>query len=286
MSKIKKHFTSRFEDGWIVEADFSQLEIICLAQLSQDKQLIDDILSGRDMHCVRAAELFNEPEASFVAQYNDKNPIRVYQRKLAKALSFQLQYGSGARNMAKTNKVAQQTAQNFIDNYYNRYPAVREWQRRVAAEVEKSRIWDGVRRTDSGLPAGTGQYKSVTGRIYTFYEYDGWKKGQVSFKPTQMKNYPVQGLAADIVGLVLGLIYRALANADIFDDFLMVNTVHDSIIFDSKDESLDEGIEIVQSIMENAPKYMKETFGIDFFTDKMKVDVEIGRNWMEITKYE
>jgi len=80
MSRIKECFTTRFENGSIVNADFSQLEVVGLAILSLDQQLIADIRSGMDMHIVRAAKLFNIAE--------DK--VTKLQRQLAKMLSFQL----------------------------------------------------------------------------------------------------------------------------------------------------------------------------------------------------
>lgn len=80
MSDIKDMFISRWKDGVILNADFSQLEVIVLAILSNDTQLKDDILSGKDMHVVRAAELFGISEAL----------VSKKQRKIAKAFAFQL----------------------------------------------------------------------------------------------------------------------------------------------------------------------------------------------------
>ncbi len=118
MSRIKECFTTRFENGKIVNADFSQLEVVGLAILSLDRQLIDDIKSGRDMHVVRAAELLGIAESAVTKQ----------QRQLAKMLSFQLQYGSGARNMAEQNKIHINLAKKFIEQYYERYKDVKQWQ--------------------------------------------------------------------------------------------------------------------------------------------------------------
>lgn len=289
MSEIKKFFKSRWENGYILEADFSQLEVICLAQLSQDETLIADILSGRDMHIARAAQLFSIPESDFIRDYKLGNAQRIEQRRLAKTLSFQLQYGAGAASMAKKNKIKKVLAQEFISNYYSRYPKVLSWQAQVEKEVRESRIWDGESRTESGLPSGTGRFKSITGKLYIFHEYDNkWRPGQVDFSFTQMKNYPVQGLAADIVALILGVVFRKIkTNPKLRDSFLMINTVHDSILFDTKDkETLELGARLVRETMENAPKYIEEAFGFKFVIPKMKVDLEAGKNWMEIEKYE
>lgn len=287
MSNIKRHFISRFPNGYLVEADYSQLEIIALAYLTQDPQLVDDILSGRDMHCVRAAELARMPEAYFLLEYLKGNPDFIKKRKIAKAFSFQLQYGSGAKNMAKTNGTTVKEAQDFIDNYYARYPKVLQWQEHVMDSVKSSRTWDGTRRTPAGYPQGIGQYIGPTGRMYSFAEYDNdYRPGTVSFSPTQMKNYPVQGFATgDIVPMILGKLFRVLKNnPDLCDDFLLVNTVHDSIIFDVKDiNSLRIGTPIVEEVMQQAPLYLKEDFDIDFNLP-LNVEIKYGKNWMELEK--
>ena len=288
MSDIKKYFESRWPLGYIVEMDFSQLEVIVLAYLSQDKQLIDDILSGRDMHCVRAAELYGVSEALFVREYLAGDKAREAQRKLAKAFSFQLQYGAGPTSMAKSNNVSVKIAKEFIENYYNRYPRIKEWQDELAAEVQMTRRLTKA-HTATGFPAGQGFHRSETGRIYVFNEYDNdYKPGHTRFSSTQMKNYPVQGLAtADIVPMILGKIYRRIkTEVDLHNRFLMINTIHDSIIFDVSDKgTLDKGVPIIKEVMENAPKYLKSQFGMDFNLP-LKVDVEYGKNWLEMEKYE
>jgi len=60
MSKIKECFTSRFEGGKIVEFDYSQLEVIGLAVLSKDPQLMKDLRDGLDLHCVNTASLYQK----------------------------------------------------------------------------------------------------------------------------------------------------------------------------------------------------------------------------------
>ena len=115
VSSVKQYFISRWEDGYLLELDFSQLEVVVLAILSGDKQLQADLRAGKDLHAISAEALFGPGFTSG-------------QRKIAKQLSFQLQYGSGAKNMAVTNNIPLQTAKRFIRNYYTRYTQVKEWQ--------------------------------------------------------------------------------------------------------------------------------------------------------------
>lgn len=179
MSRIKEAFDSRFPEGVILNTDLSSAEVIALAILSNDQNLIADILSGRDMHRYFAAQLFGIKEEE----------VTKAQRSLVKKFTFALQYGSGAKGLAAKNGTTVQVAQNFIDNYYGRYTQVAEWQATVAAEVAASRMMTD-RKGPAGFPLGKGQFESVTGRIYTFWEQES-RWGSPSFKPTEMKNYPV-----------------------------------------------------------------------------------------------
>jgi len=92
MSRIKECFVSRWgEHGSIVEVDFSQLEVIGLAHLSGDEVLTQDILDGKDMHCVNAAFLYNEDYDVIRKAYLDEDPLWVKRRGIAKGPGFLIQ---------------------------------------------------------------------------------------------------------------------------------------------------------------------------------------------------
>lgn len=272
---IKACFSSRFSCGYLVEVDFSQLEVVALAILSKDGALIDDILSGRDMHRKRAAELWSIPE----------HLVSPQQRQIAKQLSFQLQYGAGAKSMAEKNGVAIGVAQQFINNYYARYSKVKEWQDIIKLEVEKSRKPSG-KFTPKGAQAGVGVHDSPTGRMYKFYEYDSSYHKGTSFSPTEIKNYPVQGFATgDIMALYRGRLYRRMV-AENIKGLLMINTVHDSVMFDVNDYQL---VHVINSMCkeeaEKLPKLLKDLWGIDCPVP-LKVETKYGTDWSKMTKYE
>src|SRR5688572_2534432 len=180
MSDIKACFVSRWEEGVLLESDFSQLEVVGLAALSRDGNLIADLLSGRDMHTYFTAKRLKI----------DESEVTPKERKITKRLTFQLQYGSGPANMARKIGIPVEEAKAFIEEYYGRYSEVKQWQELVMAEVETSRE-DTDRLTPGGLPQGKGTWLSPTGRIYTFYEQDPleWMRDQsrATFSPTQMK---------------------------------------------------------------------------------------------------
>lgn len=277
MSDIKECFRSSWRCGKLLEADFSQLEVVGLAILSGDEVLKDDILSGRDMHRVRASELFGVPESE----------VSSHQRTLAKRLSFQLQYGAGAKSMALKNGIALELAKRFILQYYNRYRGVEQWQKAVMEEVRESRTSTG-KHTTLGYPQGKGTHVSDTGRIYTFFEYDAadWAHSKdPTFSPTEIKNYPVQGFAtADVMAVYRGSLYRRMTESSMIDDALPINTVHDSVMFDVRnDEVLQELVVVLHDEAAKLPERVQASFGI-VCDIPFKIECKAGPTWATMKK--
>lgn len=234
MSEIKQAFVSRFKNGVLLESDFSQLEVVGLAALSHDPVLIQDLLDGRDMHTYYTIERFAKRGIKLTP-----DTLPPGERFRTKRMTFQLQYGSGAPNMARKMGMNQEDCQAFIDAYYTRYSRVKEWQEEVYEAVKRSRK-PSERHGKTGLPLGTGVYESASGRLYTFHETDppDWMvrhhpDAKPNFNPPQVKNYPVQGFATgDIMALFRARVYRWWLTWEKRNKALPNNTVHDSIMFD------------------------------------------------------
>ena len=237
MSKIKECFVSRFDGGALIEMDYSQLEVIGLAILSGDAQLKADLKSGIDMHSQNAALLFNNSYANVVNAVGLGLTEWVRKRKIAKVFSFQLQYGSGAQNMADSQGVPKKLAEKFIANYYHQYPGVKSWQENNIETVKRFHEPTG-KKSVIGYPVNQGYLCSDTGRTYQFTEFDSpefmKERGiHTSFSPTQIKNYPVQGFSTgDVVPLAIGELMRYIYMNEVEDEILFVNTIHDSVFFD------------------------------------------------------
>lgn len=277
MSDIKLCFISRWPDGVLLESDFSQLEVVGLAALSLDPVLIEDLLAGRDMHRYFAALRYNIPEEE----------VSKHQRSETKKQTFQLQYGSGAENMARKLGLTKEACQQFIDMYYARYKGVKRWQESVAEAVYASRRPTSD-LTPAGQPRGIGHYESPTGRIYTFFEQDPpeWKKDRTpSFSPTQMKNYPVQGSAtADIMAVFRARLYRKLLFSSIRQDVKLINTVHDSIMADCKTKEAALKLKVMnEEIADSLVEIMMETWGLRCPVP-FKIETKVGPSWASLEK--
>ena len=219
---IKKIFTSRFPGGKLIEVDFKQLEIYGLAILSGDPQLLSDLKMGVDIH-----------DALYRSMYG-RGPSEA-ERKAFKARTFQLIYGAGSKAIAEQAKIDIAEAKNFIEVFYDRYPRVKNWHFESYNWVDEHGTHKiGTSEDLSGVR--TCIWRSLTGRKYSFKEYEttfAYAKRKYSFSPTEIKNYPVQGFCTgDIVPMMLGKILIHLRSNYDLNRVKMVNTIHDSILFD------------------------------------------------------
>jgi DNA polymerase I-like protein with 3'-5' exonuclease and polymerase domains len=265
---IKQIFTSRFDGGNIVEVDFNQLEVVALAHVTGDLQLIHDISSGADIH----SELYK----GMFGRYPTKE-----ERKPFKSRTFQLIYGAGAKAISKQAGCSLDEAKKFIDVFYHRYPGVAGWHRDFAAKVEKESTYeldnDGFREK-----VKTYVLKTETGRRFSFKEYHSdstWSTRSYSFSPTELKNYPIQGLATgDIVPMMLGIIFARLVGRD---DVKMVNTIHDSLMFDVTAEATAKFIEEIIDILKDTHLYFYEIFKKPLAL-KLNAGASVGSNWFNM----
>ena len=264
---VKRAYVSRYgADGAILELDYSQLEMVALAYLAEDQQLIDDINNGRDMH----RELYKEMYGRYPT---DK------ERKPFKRFSFLLVYGGGITTLMAQSGCDRKTAKRFIDTFYKRYTGVKEYHGRIVAYAEKNAVvsYD----PNKAGPQYHYYHASPTGRHYIFTKYPNEYKGGLSFSPTELKNWPIQGFATgDVVPMMVGILLRKLEEAGLAKGAKLVMTVHDSVIIDTPLDILCECAILAKQTLEDAPKYMKMYFDIDFPCE-LKVGVEAGINWQD-----
>jgi DNA polymerase-1 len=265
---IKQIFTSRYKDGVIVEMDFNQLEVVALAHVTRDLQLIHDISSGADIH----SELYK----AMFGRYPTKE-----ERKPFKARTFQLIYGAGAKAISKQAGCSLDEAKKFVDVFYARYPSVGKWHKEFAVEVESKSTYE---LDDEGFREKTKTYilNTETGRKFCFKEYHSdstWSSRTYNFSPTELKNYPVQGLATgDIVPMMLGVMFRLLKGRD---DVKMVNTIHDSLMFDVRQEAVDDFVKGITELLQNTHVYFETIFGKPLAL-KLNAGASVGINWFEM----
>ena len=273
-SNVKQHFTSRYPGGKIIECDFSQLEIVVQAQLCQDKKYIQDILNKVDFHVKRLATQENLPYEKVLHKVKvEKDPIWIEKRSKIKQFSFARAYGAGPNKIADQTGMSVEEVKDLIKNEDIEYPQLKRY---------NDMLEEFVKYTAKG--GDLGYYCSPTSRRYYFKSEPApeWmqKKGiYTSFRPTQIKNYMVQGTATgDIVLIMLGKFFREAIKHR--DKFLLINTVHDSIILDCREEYVDFACQLLQEVLSSTKDAMKKEFNIDWVVP-IEFETKVGESWYE-----
>jgi|ERR1019366_5908926 DNA polymerase I-like protein with 3'-5' exonuclease and polymerase domains len=287
-AEILDMFTSRFgDDGSIIEIDFSQLEVIIQAYLTQCPQMIKDIKGGYDFHRLRLSYALG-------CSYDAVTDVADYQKKrkeIAKPISFQKAYGAMPQTVANRTGLDVNMIQKVFDKEDERYPEIKLFYEDVQREIQNSRqlvdapivIRDKAHTTTFtrfGENQATGKYRSWLGKLYTFQENAvKTKKGDIwrYWSMPDIQNYPVQGTAADLVAMQVGQVFEYLLDKPFC---LLVNEVHDSIVLDCRLEYKDLIVRDVPRIMEAVDESFQKYFGISFNVP-VKVDVKVGKSWRD-----
>lgn len=280
-SKVKEMFVSRFEGGKIVQVDYTALEVVMLAGLTGDKDLLAHLLAGTDMHLFRLAGKLGRPYEELLAiRRNPEHPEHASinrQRDEIKAPSFAAQYGASAAGIAYATGVSLEFAEKFLQTEAELFPASIKYRDVIRAEVERTGNLPGsLRRELDGNGVWRvfkeGYWQSPAGNRYTFRQYEQWnhelRRRVMDYKDTQLANYWVQGEAFFLMAVAAGLVIRWLISTNFMDGkALLINNVHDALYLDCHPDVYVEVGNMVKTLMEYAPVYMAENMGYDMLRD-------------------
>lgn len=291
-SNIKEMFTSRFGDqGRIVEIDYNALEVRVMADFTGDVALKTAILEGTDMHSLRASQYHGMTYEEFKGVIDDdnhpKHSLYAQYRQDIKSPSFAYQYGASARGIAYATGWSVQDAQKFIDTERKLFPDVENFFTDVSDRIEDTKEMRRI-KLDNGsydiyyigyLKANSGfeyEYKSYRNTVYI----NGQPTEVDEFKPTEMRNYIIQGDASLFVQVATGKLIRHYFSVDFYDrKCYPINTVHDEVLLDVHVDVLKEVVDKTCEILQNIPEWMKP-LGYDL-TMPYPVEATVGINWQD-----
>ena len=295
-SKLKKGFNSRFcEDGVMGEIDYSQLEVVVQGLLSGDVNLCRDLNDKIDFHCKRVAlkmTALGNPctyeEALYRCKDEDFAEYKVWkkERTKCKIFSFQLAYGAGYVTIAVETGMDEDEVKLLMELDNKEYPGIQKFNNAVATECAKTA--EPFRDPSKGYRVfRKGHWTAPTGTVYTWTSVDApaWQKKKGindTFMPTELKNYPIQGTGAEIVQMILGVLWRWFMKNDNFGGkAFLVNTVHDCVWFDCHKDVVDEVIAGAVKIMSAVPQLLKLFYGMDCPVP-FPVEAEVGPNLYDL----
>lgn len=226
----------------ILSADYSQIELRLLADLSNDPDMISAFLSGRDFHATTAAKIYGIP----VDEVTDD------QRRKAKTANFGIVYGISAFGLSERLNIPRAEAKQLIDGYYASFPGIREY---INNAIENARE--------------KGYVETVMGRRRYLPDINSRNSVVRGYAERNAVNAPLQGSAADIIKRAMINIYNAMNDRGFKSK--MIIQVHDELIFNVEPDELADLQQLVVKLMSEA-----FTGAVP-----LEVSAGVGQNWLE-----
>ena len=230
----------------LVIADYSQIELRILADWSQDTALVKALLSGEDLHCVTASQMFGIP----------LDQVSKSQRAAAKQLNYGIMYGLGAPGLALRIDCSNEEAEQLIKKYFAAYSGVAAFLREAADRAVSER-----------------ESRTRSGRLITFW-FDAADRAQVAGIQRLGKNAPIQGSSADIIKRALALTHGALSAISGQFDARIVNCVHDEIVIEVAESQAAEVATLLDHKMVAAAREFIRSVPVT-------VDAVVGDAWIK-----
>jgi len=241
--EIRKAFLPRDEDHILLAADYSQIELRLIAEISEDKFMMDAFQQGLDFHKATASKVYNVPFDEVTAE----------QRRNAKTVNFSIIYGAGATNLSKQLGLKRSEAKELIENYFSQFSGLKNY---MSSIVESARE--------------KGYVTTLAGRKRILRDINS-RNGLARSNAERMAiNTPIQGSAADMIKLAMIDIHKALAEKKYKTK--MILQVHDELVFDVYKPELEEIRELVVRLMVDALPGLKVP---------ILVEAGTGNNWLE-----
>lgn len=240
--EVRKAFIPRSKDYTLLAADYSQIELRLVAEVSQDKNMMEAFKSGLDIHTATAAKVYKVP----------LEEVNADMRRNAKQVNFGIIYGISIFGLAQRMNIKRAEAKELIENYFETYP-------RIKAFMDES----------IDFAKEHGYVETILGRRRYLRDINAANATVRGFAERNAINAPIQGSAADLIKVAMINIQKELKSNNLQSK--MVLQVHDELIFDTFVPELEQLKEIIERNMTNAIKTEVP----------LVVDMGTGNNWLE-----
>lgn len=224
----------------LLSFDYSQMELRLAAHIAKEEKMLSIFKANEDIHRMTAAEVFGIP----ASQVSDQMRYR------AKALNFGVLYGMGARGFAESAKIPTDEAQQFIDDYFARFPKIAEYIEQTKQFVKEK-----------------GYTETVFGRRRYLPDINSFTPHIRAAAERAAVNFPIQGAAADIMKMAMVRVYKECDNSRC----RMLLQIHDELLFEVADDIIQESAMKIRQIME----------GVVRLSVPLTVQVRTGPSWQE-----
>ena len=239
---IREIFVSRFDNGKIISADYSQIELRVLAHMSQDEKMINAFKQDADFHSLTASEIYEVPVSEVTKEM----------RRNAKAINFGIIYGMSAWGLSEQIDVTPLEANIFINKYFSTYQKAKECLDKFIENVKEK-----------------GYSQTLFGRIRYINEIYSSNANLRNFGERTAMNSPIQGTAADIIKIAMNKVHEKMEEKKL--QSLMIAQIHDELVFDCKENEVEIMKELIVEAMTTAVNLLVP----------LELGIACGKNWFE-----
>ena len=239
---LRKMFVSKFENGYLVSADYSQIELRLLAHFSEDKNLLYAYNNGQDIHMQTASEVFGVPFQEVTPQM----------RRDAKTVNFGIIYGMSDYGLSQSLGCPVYMAREYMNTYFTKYSGVKDYTERSIEFAKQN-----------------GYVKTLLNRRRKILEISSSNYMTRKFGERASMNMPLQGTASDIIKLAMVKVDSEIKKRNLKSKLIL--QIHDELIIDTADGELNEIITLLKDTMENVVKLKVP----------LEVDVNAGKDYFE-----
>ena len=240
--EIRKMFTAEGDNRVLVDADYSQIELRVLADISGDENMCGAFRNNIDIHRQTASQVFDVP----------LDEVDSTMRFRAKAVNFGIVYGIGAFSLAQDLKISRKEADQYIKHYLEHYPKVDEYMKNIVEKAKED-----------------GYVTTMYNRRRYLPELKASNKITQAFGERVAMNAPIQGTAADIIKIAMVNVYNRLKREGLKSKLVL--QVHDELIVEAVSDEKEAVERVVREEMQNAAKLKVPLI----------VDLNVGHSWYD-----
>ena len=240
--EIRKMFTAEGDNRVLVDADYSQIELRVLADISGDENMCGAFRNNIDIHRQTASQVFDVP----------LDEVDSTMRFRAKAVNFGIVYGIGAFSLAQDLKISRKEADQYIKHYLEHYPKVDEYMKNIVEKAKED-----------------GYVTTMYNRRRYLPELKASNKITQAFGERVAMNAPIQGTAADIIKIAMVNVYSRLKRDGLKSKLVL--QVHDELIVEAVSDEKEAVERVVREEMQNAAKLKVPLI----------VDLNVGHSWYD-----
>jgi DNA polymerase I len=239
--EVRKAFIPRDENHILLSADYSQIELRIIAEISKDTNMMEAFLNGLDIHTATAAKVYGI----------SLDDVTSDQRRNAKAVNFGIIYGQSAFGLSQSLGIPRKEAAEIIENYFNQYAGVKQYMSDTMNFAREN-----------------GYVETIMGRRRYLRDINSANQTVRGFAERNAINAPIQGSAADMIKIAMIQIHQDIKDQKLASKMTM--QVHDELVFDVLKTEKEQMIAIIKNRMQNAIKTKVP----------LLVEVGEGDNWL------